>query len=196
MGDLFIQEGLFHCDTRVMGAVYAGTDGGRGQINGGQLWGSSYLEVGCLGSRSATTTLISLGQNPYLREQLKELDNHLVSCKQQLDQLLKSLIYLRTHPSPRQEDIHALEEQRSEHLERLNSLTEQQRTLRENLEMSLASCEIVVTQRLYSGARIMLAEHIYEADSEYGPSRVRLMQIDDHGTVVREPLFSRHSQAA
>lgn len=196
MGDLFIQEGLFHCDTRVMGSVYAGTDGGRGQINGGQLWGSSYLEVGSLGSRSATTTLVSLGQNPYLREQLKELDVHLVTCKQRLDQLLKSLIYLRTHPSPRQEDLHALEEQRSEHLEMLNSLTEQQRTLRENLEMSLASCEVVISQRLYSGARIMLADQMYEAEQEYGPSRVRLMQMDDHCTVVREPLFLRRSQAA
>lgn len=190
-GDLHITEGLFHCEVRIMGNIFIGMDGGKGQINGGNIWGANSLRVKILGSMASTATRVSLGEDPYLRQKLKDIDHNLRHYKSELEQVIKSIIYIRTRAREKSDELTGLEEKRSELLETVNTLSEQISNLHESLRLSRSQCETYVTEQLHAGVKLFFAEIPFIVKEDMGPSRLRLRDTSNGLDVVWAPYTAR-----
>lgn len=190
-GDLHISEGLFHCEVRIMGNIFVGMNGGKGQINGGNIWGANSLRVKILGSMASTATRVSLGEDPYLRQKLKDIDHNLRHYKSELEQVIKSIIYIRTRAREKADELTGLEEKRSELLETVNTLSEQISNLHESLRLSRSQCETYVTEQLHAGVKLFFAEVPFLVKEDMGPSRLRLRDTSNGLDVVWSPYAVR-----
>lgn len=190
-GDLHVSEGLFHCEVRIMGNIFVGMNGGKGQINGGNIWGANSLRVRILGSMASTATRVSLGEDPYLRQKLKDIDHNLRHYKSELEQVIKSIIYIRTRAREKADELTELEEKRSELLETVNTLSEQISNLHESLRLSRSQCETIVTDQLHAGVKLFFAEIPFIVKEDMGPSRLRLRDTSQGLDVVWNPYHAR-----
>lgn len=190
-GDLYVSDGLFHCQVHVMGNIVVGLEGGKGQINGGHIWVANSLQARIVGSNAATATTISLGEDPYLRQKLKDIDHHLRHYKSELEQVIKTIIYIRTRAVERASELVALEKKRSELLETVNTLSEQIHHLHESLQKSRALAEVVVFEQLHSGVHLFFAGIPYLVHEDMGPSHLRLRDTAEGYQVVWHP-YSGH----
>ncbi|PIQ28639.1 hypothetical protein COW36_12295 [bacterium (Candidatus Blackallbacteria) CG17_big_fil_post_rev_8_21_14_2_50_48_46] len=190
-GDLHIHDGLFHCQIRVMGNIFVGCNGGKGQINGGKIWGANSLKARILGSMASTATHISLGEDPYLRQKLKDIDHNLRHHKNELEQVIKSIIYIRTRAMEKASELGNLEEKRSELLETVNMLSEHINNLHESLRMSRSQSEVCVMEQLHAGVRLFFAEIPYLVNEDMGPSRLRLRESQSGPEVAWSPYSKR-----
>jgi uncharacterized protein len=190
-GDLHILEGLFHCECRIMGNIFVGMEGGKGQINGGNIWGANSLKTRILGSMASTATRISLGEDPYLRQKLKDIDHNLRQYKSELEQVIKSIIYIRTRASEKSDELAGLEEKRGELLETVNTLSEQISNLHESLRLSRSQCETYVIEQLHAGVKLFFAEIPFIVKEDMGPSRLRLRETSQGPEVAWSPYSGR-----
>ncbi len=190
-GDLHISEGLFHCEVRIMGNIFVGMNGGKGQINGGNIWGANSLRVKILGSMASSVTRVSLGEDPYLRQKLKDIDHNLRHYKSELEQVIKSIIYIRTRAREKADELTGLEEKRGELLETVNNLSEQISNLHESLRLSRSQCETFVSEQLHAGVKLFFAEIPFIVKEDMGPSRLRLRDTSNGLDVVWAPYTAR-----
>jgi len=188
MGDLHVHDGLFHCQVRALGEIIAGENDGKGRINGGEIWGGKRIVARVVGSNSSTTTRLSLGEDPYLRQKLRDIDHNLRFYKSELEQVVKSIIYIRTRAAEKTTSLSELEERRSELLETVNLLSEQVQEVRDNLNRSRFHCELIVKEAIMSGSRIRLAEKSRPIDEDMPACRFYL-QPDDNGLQVRADIL-------
>lgn len=174
LGNLFVRDGMFHCQARVLGDIYAGLDGGKGQLNGGEIWAGRRVQARIVGSNSSTSTRLSLGEDPQMRQKLLDIDQNLRYYKSELEQVVKSIIYIRTRAVEKATSLAELETQRSELLDRVNLLTEQVNDIREQLGRDRHDCELLVSESLKSGVKLRLAEIPRMIEEDRGPCRVYL----------------------
>lgn len=158
LGDLNVHEGLFHCQARVLGQIVAGLNGGKGQLNGGEIWAGKRIVANIIGSNSSTATKIALGEDPYLRQKLRDIDHNLRYYKSELEQVVKSIIYIRTRAADKATSLTELESRRGELLDTVNHLSDQVAEIREHLNRSRFHCELVVRDAIKSGVKLRLAE--------------------------------------
>lgn len=184
MGDLYVFDGMFYCQARVLGEIHAGDNGGKGRLNGGEIWGGKRITAKIIGSNSSTTTLISLGEDPYLRQKLRDIDHNLRYYKSELEQVVKSIIYIRTRAAEKSDSLAELEERRGELLDTVNLLSEQIQEIRDNLNHSRYHCELVVQNAVMSGTRIRLAEISRPIDEDLPACRFYL-EPGNEGLQVR-----------
>ena len=124
------------------------------------------------------------------KQKLKDLDHNLRVCKSDLEQTLKSMIYLRTSGGEgKEEELAGLENQRSELLERVHTLSEQVNGLRDMLRESRSNCEAIVTEQVFAGVHIALSSAHYEMEEDKGSSYFHLRETDEGSEVIREPLL-------
>jgi uncharacterized protein (DUF342 family) len=158
LGDLIVYDGLFHSQVRVLGQIIAGGHGGKGQINGGEIWAGKRIIARIVGSNSSTATRIALGEDPYLRQKLRDIDHNLRYYKSELEQVVKSIIYIRTRAADKATSLSELESRRSELLDTVNHLSDQVSDIREHLHRSRFHCELIVQEMIMSGVKLRLAE--------------------------------------
>lgn len=178
LGDLHVKEGLFFCQARVLGEILAGVKGGKGQLNGGHIRVGKRVIAQIIGSHASTTTLLSLGEDPYLRQKMRDMDHNLRFYKSELEQVVKSIIYLRTRAAQSAVSLEELEQRRAELLESVNLLSEQVQALRIQLESSRYDCELIVRDSLMSGSQIQLAEQRRNVEEDLPACRLHLVQDD------------------
>lgn len=157
--NLIVQEYLSHSESRVAGEVLVGVDSGKGQINGGEVFASKLIKAKVLGSQSSTTTSVNVGANPYFKEKLKKIENDLSQKKKDLEEAIKSIIYIRTKSQERKDELPSLEEKRSNLLYTINTLTEEIDHLRDLLSSNLAECKIVGTDTVFAGVKLSFLNH-------------------------------------
>lgn len=184
MGNLYVHDGLFYCHVRALGEIQAGMPEGKGRINGGEIWGGKRIVARVVGSSSSTSTKISLGEDPYLRQKLRDIDHNLRFYKSELEQVVKAIIYIRTRATETSTSLAELEARRGELLETVNQLSEQVQDVRDNLNRSRYHCELVVYEAVMSGTRLRLAEKSRPVDEDLPACRFYL-HPDEQGLQVR-----------
>ncbi len=183
LGDLSVFDGMFHCQTRVLGQVFAGVNGGKGQLNGGEIWAGKRITARIIGSNSSTATKIALGEDPYLRQKLRDIDHNLRYYKSELEQVVKSIIYIRTRAADKATSLSELEMRRGELLDTVNHLSDQVNEIREHLNRSRYHCELVVHDVIHAGIKLRLAE-IPRAIEEDLPACRFYLEPTDNGLQV------------
>lgn len=184
LGDLSVFDGMFHCQTRVLGQITAGGRGGKGQINGGEIWAGKRIIARIIGSNSSTATKVALGEDPYLRQKLRDIDHNLRYYKSELEQVVKSIIYIRTRAADKATSLTELESRRGELLDTVNHLSDQVHEIREHLNRSRFHCELLVQDSIMSGVKLRLAE-IPRSIEEDLPACRFYLEPDANGLQVR-----------
>lgn len=175
-GSLHVYEGLFHCQVRSLGPVRVGLAQGKGQINGGQVSSGHLIQARVVGSAAATTTSLFLGVDPLIEARLSDLEEALRLNKRQLEENLKSLIYIRTQAQNLVHRQQELEKERSELMIAGNTLTDEVLFLREQIKHAsqLPNCKVLVQNQLYAGVRINIAGTLRTFNEDYqGPLQAR-----------------------
>ena len=184
LGDLTVYDGMFHCQVRVLGQINAGGHGGKGQINGGEIWAGKRIVARIIGSNASTATKVSLGEDPYLRQKLRDIDHNLRYYKSELEQVVKSIIYIRTRAADKATSLSELEARRGELLDTVNHLSDQVQEIREHLNRSRFHCELIVQESIKSGVHLRLAEISRQIEEDQLACRFYL-EPDHHGLSVR-----------
>lgn len=180
-GDLLIQEALMHCNTRVVGKVMIGNDQGRGLLNGGELHGTYFIHAKVLGSASSTSTQLALGTHPHLEAHLSELESQQAVVRQQMQENIKNMIYLRTQGATQSERMQALEAERSRLMFASNTLTDEVQFLKDSLKQAESSktCLIRVTDSIHPGVKVHLSGAMRIFDQpQPGPLTLRSTPLD------------------
>lgn len=184
LGDLSVLDGMFHCQVRVLGQIIAGGRGGKGQINGGEIWAGKRIISRIIGSNSSTATKIALGEDPYLRQKLRDIDHNLRYYKSELEQVVKSIIYIRTRAADKATSLSELETRRGELLDTVNHLSDQVHEIREHLNRSRFHCELLVQEVIHGGVKLRLAEIPRQIEEDLPACRFYL-EPDANGLQVR-----------
>lgn len=170
-GELEVQEGLFHCKTRVMGQARIGLELGRGIVNGGELYCSHSIVLQQAGSASGSETRLAVGAHPQLEVQLSDLEAQKALLQQKLQENIKNMIYLRTQ-GRQGEMMKKLEQERGQMLFKSNTLTDEIQFLQDCLKKAEQpqSCTIQVESKILSGVRVNIsgAGRYFEHETE-GP---------------------------
>ena len=173
LGNLRVKNGLFFSHVKVLGTLIAGVERGHGRVHGGEIWAGKDVTVNILGSEAETQTGMYLGEDPYLREQIKALETELKQQQNQLQELLKSMIYLRTRadgdPEEKAARLKSIQEEREELLPRIQLMDYQIQKARENIKTSRYHCRLRVKQKVYAGVSLRLMQvprFIHEATGQ------------------------------
>lgn len=184
LGDLQVHDGLFYCQVRVLGEIRAGLPEGKGRINGGEIWSGKRIVARVIGSHSSTTTRISLGGEPYLRQRLRDTEHQLRFYKSELEPVLKAMISMRTRVTESKTSLSELEARRNELLEKISHLDDQLQDLRAHLNRSRYYGELVVYESVMRGTRLRLAEKSRSIDQDLPACRFYL-HPDAQGLQIR-----------
>jgi uncharacterized protein (DUF342 family) len=186
-GNLTVEEGLIHCQTSVWGRVRIGEGPGRGQLNGGQLVCGGPLQVRVLGSNASTPTRIILGCDPAQHQLLAQQELAWTKGRQQLEELIKAIIYLRTHDPGRSDQIQQLENKRQAVSLEVNGLQDEVQYLRDRLRQAVDAslCQVQVADRLFAGVHVQLpgAQQRFQEDTA-GPLYLREALNDRRERIV------------
>ncbi len=186
-GDLFIEEALMHCQTRAVGKVIIGSEKGRGIVNGGELYGTYLLQAKVLGSVSARNTMISIGNHPTLEAHLSDLEAQQAIIRQQMQENIKNMIYLRSQGQGQSERMQALESERSRLMFNNNTLIDEVQFLKDSLKQTENSktCYIRITEMLQAGLKVHISGAMRIFDNPFvGPLTLRSTPIDNRNREV------------
>jgi uncharacterized protein (DUF342 family) len=186
-GSLTVEEGLIHCQTQVWGRVRIGEGSSRGQLNGGQLICGGPLQVRVLGSTASTPTRIILGCDPAQHQLLGQQEQAWAKGRQQLEELIKAIIYLRTSDPGRSDQIQQLENKRQAVSLEVNGLQDEVQYLRDRLRQAVDAslCQVQVADRLFAGVHVQLpgAQQRFQEDLA-GPMYLREILNDRRERIV------------
>jgi len=178
-GDLDVQEALMYCTTRVTGKARIGSGEGKGVVNGGELYSTYLITLHQGGSVSATQTQLAVGSHPRLEAQMSDLEAQQTVIRQQLQDNIKNMIYLRTQGGD-PERMQKLEQARSELMFESNTLNDEVAFLQDSLKQASQpkNCLIRVQKQLHPGVRVNFSGTARSFDAEVeGPVTLLTRQI-------------------
>lgn len=189
-GDLYVSDGLFHCEVRVGKSILVGVNAGKGQLNGGRVAALELIKARVAGSTSSTVTHLSVGVQPQHREILERSEQQRQLLKTQLEETIKALIYIRTKAlNERKDEIPVLEEQRNELSARVSSINDKIGELRSALERTTNIGKIVVTDKVYSGVKLSMGEMRKNIDEDMASCLFSYRQRKSGHEIVLGPLM-------
>jgi uncharacterized protein (DUF342 family) len=133
-GNLEVRDLLARCTVVCEGKLIAGKDGGKGQILGGTVIATKGVEVKILGCQTEVATVVEVSTSPKLVAQHQQHAKEISRVEHNLDDIQKSLAYLRKQASARSD-------------QRIDKLNEAYFTLSEQLETFRAEAE-ELTERI------------------------------------------------
>lgn len=180
LGNLQVKNGLFFSHVKVLGSVVVGAENGHGRLHGGEVWAGKDLSACIVGSEAETQTTIYLGEDPYLREQVKQLETALKQQQNHLQELLKAMIYLRTQGGGNPEKLQHIQEERAALLPTLQLMDHQIQQARENLKTSRFHCRLKALQKVYPGVSLRLMQTPRFVHETLGPAE---FYLEEHNKV-------------
>lgn len=158
-GDLRIREALMHCQTRVIGQARIGLDQGKGVVCGGELYSTYLIEARQMGSVAQTPTRLAVGAHPQLEAQLSDITARQAVIRQQLQENIKNMIYLRTRQEAESERMKKLEQSRAELMFESNTLNDEMAFLQESLKQASdpKACCLKLSQTLHPGVQVNIS---------------------------------------
>ena len=172
-GDIHIQSQLSHCYCRSGQDLRVGDSAMRkGHLIGGISIANRLVMAPVIGASAANRTRLQiLGGYFSHKEQEQTLRQRKQACGEQLlklqDLILKLLQLPREKRNP--ETVQKIKTLRIRQLDEAKSLNEQLVATQAQLQLLMASMNIVATQRLFPGVEVEMAHHHNRVDIEHGP---------------------------
>lgn len=168
------------CELIARNAILVGKPGSKtGQIIGGRAQASLLIEAGVLGSGATMKTRIQVGLDPYLEQQILELQAQIQRKLGELDQVLKLIIFFERNPHKNVAGVaDKVEARRLAQLAEIELLNLEAAALEEQLEL-VEKASVKVGKTVHDGVEMQIGKalwHVVE-DSSGGKFMLKDGQI-------------------
>lgn len=159
-GDVVVRESIMHskiyADKRVL------TEGGHGLIVGGLVRAGELISAKVIGNNLAQTTIVEVGLNPAIREEILQLEGQAESKAKTLDQTTKAINMLemvkkqqRRLPPDKEKMLVKLKLTASQLREEMNEAKERKAFIEEHLE-KVKNPKIKAMRQIHSGVKVVI----------------------------------------
>lgn len=163
VSDFVMQSELTAVNQILVGAPGAG----KGHIIGGRAEATLLLQAAILGSQAGAKTLVVVGTNPHLHEQLKHLEKTFETKVKELDEIIKLLTFLDKYPEKATPEIRAKAEgTRVALLEATQQLMKDKYDLEQQLKLTV-NARIVVGKTVFGGAQVEIGNKSLKMNTEH-----------------------------
>lgn len=147
---------------------------GQGRIIGGLVEATLLVQAGTIGSPAGVRTRVMVGTNPYLHDKLKRTTHLLEKKAKEMDDVIKLLTYVRSHP----ERMPAGVLQKAENTQMalmldMETLQEEKEQFEHELELAV-DARVVVEKAIFGGAQIEIGGQIHHVEMQRGGGRFTL----------------------
>lgn len=167
-----VYESVVHSEVTAAEDIAVGTGFGKGQVSGGVVRATHGLRARIIGSVSGTKTIVEVGWNPFLHQKAKEFHDTYEKNKAQLEEVLKTIVYLRTAADKNDENTKRLAEYETErnHLSEQNEdLLQQYNSIQDELKQS-GNARVYVEQKLFAGSRLIISKNAKDIEKTFDGS--------------------------
>ncbi|WP_224961380.1 DUF342 domain-containing protein [Geomonas subterranea] len=156
-GDIFIRELAMQSDLTSGGSIVVGEKGGRkGHIIGGICRAISLVHAVVIGSHAGVPTVIEVGVDPALNRKLEMVQENLAEKQRQLDELTKTLAYVKENPGSMDPGLLNLKQRIYTKCQgELAELTGEKKRLQKRMEIN-ALAKVEVERDAFLGAQIRI----------------------------------------
>ena len=164
---ILLEDHASHSDLTALNEVMIGKKGSKkGHILGGTTRATALVKALVIGSAGGVATVIHVGHNPYLQEQLEEARLELHNKKKEQENLYKVIAYLKENPD---KNRGGLLEKAERTLEKLLTdiirLSETQQDLLGRMKFA-EDAKVVVEGAIHSGVEIRIGNRIWRVADE------------------------------
>lgn len=187
-GNVFVAEAAMHS------SIFAGQSitvkEGKGLLVGGESRASSKIEAKIVGSSLATKTLLEVGIDPRIRDEIKELQEEIEDAKNNLlksNKALKMLEKLKEARGSLSEDKELMYYRLKKTEKNLNKAMKNKRSKLQELEAKAEKSgkgKITVHEKIYPGTKLIIGKAQYNVQDELRVSTF----VKDKGEVKQIPL--------
>ncbi|MBJ6799586.1 DUF342 domain-containing protein [Geomonas sp. Red259] len=156
-GDIVIRELAMQSDLTSGGSILVGEKGGRkGHIIGGLCRAATLVHAVVIGSHAGVPTVIEVGVDPALNRKLEMVQENLAEKQRQLDELTKTLAYVKENPGSMEEGLFNLKQRIYTKCQgELAELTGEKKRLQKRMEIN-AQARVEVERDAFLGAQIRI----------------------------------------
>ena len=163
-GSIYVSDIVMHSNLSSLDKIEVGDKDSKGQIIGGHIRALNSVKAKTIGSPGSFQTFIEVGINPYLQDNLLNMRKELENLKKKLNEIVKNIIYLKTH-KPEKEILQEYEIERENLLVKINELTEEEGVIKGKMS-NITNSKIIVTNYIYTGVKIKIFDHVKVFDSD------------------------------
>jgi len=179
--DIIVHDLIMHSDVSAGDKVIVGVDeqGSKGQIIGGITRAASLIKAKLLGSSSSTVTMFEVGMSPLMSKQLNQIKQEVSTLRKRQEELIHSVIYLRTSNAPDKfAKIKEIEVEQASLDAKVKELSEKEAAINKTADLS-ANAKIIGSQKIFAGVKVHISDlfRTITMDSSGGSFQVRGKEI-------------------
>lgn len=163
-----VTDFVMQSELTAVNQILVGAPGtGKGHIIGGRAEATLLVQTAVLGSQAGAKTFVVVGTNPHLHEQLKQINKTFETKVKELDEVIKLLTFLGSHPEKATPEIRAkAESTRVALLEATQQLMKDKYDLEQQLKLTV-NAKIVVSKTVFGGAQVEIGSKILKMNTEH-----------------------------
>lgn len=160
---ILITQNARHCELIAKNEIIVGKTGSRaGQIIGGRAQAGLLVQSDILGTNLATKTRIQVGVDPFLDEQILNLQSLIARKVAELDQVIKLIVFFERNPHKNVDGIAAkVDAKRVQQLAEINRLNVELGVLEEQLEL-VDKANVKVSTTIHDGVEIQIGKQSWK----------------------------------
>jgi len=196
--DVIVAEGILHSKISAGSKIIC--NGKRAQIVGGEIMAGEEVRVKQLGAQASTPTLVIVGTNPKILQQITQLDNIQKQAKEKLDKIEQNIRTLTVQKTSQGEEFTESKEAMLNKMisgkeklnERLAETDSEKKQLQEYLQILAARGKVHVEKTLFPGVKIVINEAEFTVNDEYNHvtlisenGNIKILPYEEEGGVKK-----------
>ena len=166
---ILITQNARHCELIAKNEIIVSKPGSRaGQIIGGRTQAGMLVQSDILGTNVATKTRIQVGVDPFLDEQIANLQALINRKVAELDQVIKLVVFFERNPHKNVDGIGAkVEAKRQQQLAEINRLNTELKVLEEQQEL-VDKATVRASTTIHDGVEILIGKQSWKVREDCG----------------------------
>ncbi len=166
-GDILVKELAMQSELSSGGCILVGEKGARkGHIIGGVCRAITLVHAVVIGSHAGVPTVIEVGIDPALNRKLEIVQDSLAEKERQMEELQKTLVYVRENPGSMQPALLNLKERiYAKYMGEITELTGEKKRLQKRMEIN-TQARIEVERDAFLGAQIRIGSSALQIEED------------------------------
>jgi len=173
---ILIDRSAWQCELIAKDEIIVGKEGAKvSQIIGGLSQASLLIKTSVLGASTGTKTQVQVGFDPFLDEQLQHKERLRQQKFDELDRVLKLIVYFEHNPKKATGDVGSkVEATRVQVLGEINALTEEIKQLSDQTEL-MDKGRVEAGKTIYYGVEVRVGQQVWQAPDDMGGAVIRIV---------------------
>jgi len=172
---ILIDRSAWQCELIAKDEIIVGKEGAKiGQIIGGLSQASLLIKTSVLGASTGAKTQVQVGFDPFLDEQLQHKERLRQQKFDELDRVLKLIVYFEHNPKKAVGGVGSkVEATRVQVLGEINALTEEIKQLSDQTEL-MDKGRVEAGKTIYYGVEVRVGQQVWQAPDDMGGAVIRI----------------------